>query len=446
MMKLMLMMFSFFFMNFVMKDMKVWMNNLMFMLIPLLLMSMNINIFYFTKIYYIYGLDNLSFNLILLTMWIMNLSFMSNFKFLLKKFSNMFITVILLMLMILMVCFLAMNMFMFYIFFEASLIPMMLMIMGWGAYIDRVQASMYMLLYTLFGSLPLLLMLMMLMNKYFSNSFVYFMFYNNDFINKNLFMFIGLFIGFLIKTPMYFTHLWLPKAHVEAPVSGSMILAGIMLKLGCYGIYRLILMFSDMVMNYSYFMVSLMLMGSIFSSIICLTQNDMKIIVAYSSIVHMNMMVASMFTLSFWGMNGGVMLMVSHGLCSSVMFFGVNLMYEYSNTRNILVNKGLINLSPSFTMWWFLICSSNFSAPPSLNLFGEILLINGLMTWLKLNMLPIFMIMLLSTYYSIFLFYSTQHGKIFNLYNIKSMNSWEYLIIFMHWFPLNCLFMNLWLF
>nr|WCB99524.1 NADH dehydrogenase subunit 4 [Meteorus sp. 1 XHS-2023a] len=422
-----------------MKPYKLIFQNFIFFFMLIYMNNFNMNNYYLFKMYYNFGIDSITFNMILLSFWIINLSFMSNYKMIFKKFNNMFFMIMLTLLILLIMCFSTTNLFMFYILFESSLIPLMILILGWGLQIDRIQASMYMLFYTLFGSLPLLMMIIIILNKLNSNSFNFLNL--NLILMNNIFYFMMLFTAFLTKTPMYFIHLWLPKAHVEAPVSGSMILAGIILKLGTYGIYRILPIFNLLSKKLNYPMISILIMGSLYSALICFNQNDLKIIVAYSSIVHMNMMVASMFTLSNWGYLGSLCMMMAHGLCSSAMFCLVNFMYERTHTRNILINKGMINLSPSMTILWFMVCSSNFSAPPSLNLFSEIMLINGLLSFLKINLIFIFLITFYSTFYSIYLFSLTQHSYIFKTNKFNLNNSWEYLIILLHWMPLNLMFM-----
>nr|WCB99537.1 NADH dehydrogenase subunit 4 [Meteorus sp. 2 XHS-2023a] len=417
---------------------------ILFLTIPLFLMNFNLKYMYMYNLYYLYGFDSINFNLILLSLWIINLAFMSNYKFIFKKFNKNFLSILIILMIILIMCFSTTNLFLFYIFFESSLIPLIMLIMGWGMQIDRIQASMYMLFYTLFGSLPLLILFIYMNMNMYSLS-MNFLNLNNIYTLNNLYFFSSMFFAFLIKTPMYIIHLWLPKAHVEAPVSGSMILAGIMLKLGTYGMYRLIPIFNNDSIFFNSYMIPMLLMGSMISSLICLNQNDLKIIVAYSSIVHMNMMVASMFTLSLWSFTGSMWMMISHGLCSSGLFCLVNFLYERSNSRNILINKGVMNLFPAMTLWWFLLCSSNFSAPPSLNLFSEIFLINGLLIWMKFNLMYLIIIMFFGTLFSIYLFSFSQHNYMFKMIKLKFNNIFEFLIIMLHWIPLNFTFLIIYL-
>nr|YP_003734788.1 NADH dehydrogenase subunit 4 [Spathius agrili]ACJ06262.1 NADH dehydrogenase subunit 4 [Spathius agrili] len=404
----------------------------------------NFKNFYWMKINYLIGLDFLSFSLTMLTFWIMTLSMISNNNFLKNKFNYLYMNLMIFLMNFLFLSFSSMNLLMFYFFFEMSLIPIILIIMGWGYQIDRIQASMYMLFYTLFGSLPLLITIILIYYNIHSMSFNMLYFLNNSLNLNNIYLFIMMNSAFLIKMPMYITHLWLPKAHVEAPVSGSMILAGIMLKLGSYGIYRMITFFPKMFLTFNIFIMSISIIGSLITSLICLNQSDLKIIVAYSSVVHMGIMLTSMLTCMTLSMKGSILLMIAHGLCSSGLFYLVNLNYERMKSRNLMINKSIINILPSLSLWWFLFCISNFSAPPSLNLFSEIMLFNSLIQWNKILMILIMFISFFSTCYSIFLYSFTQYGQI-NLknFNYIKMNCLNFHNMIMHWIPLNFTFILL---
>nr|APF47554.1 NADH dehydrogenase subunit 4 [Hygroplitis sinica] len=444
MLKLMIMMI---FMNLLNKKKYLILFNHLILLMILfsILMKMNLNNF-FNFIFYMFSFDFISYSLIILSFWIIIFSYLANIKFLKNKFKMYFIFLMNNLLILLTLCFLSMNLMSFYIFFESSIIPIMLLIMGWGLQINRLQASMYLLLYTLFGSLPLLLMMMMIYKNFNSLMFLFLNFKTNFMMNNlnNFMFFLMLIIAFLIKMPMYFLHLWLPKAHVEAPICGSMILAGIMLKLGSYGLIRMMIMLKLIFLNFNIFLINISMIGGIYASILCLNINDFKIIVAYSSIVHMSSLMSSMLTMNYWGYIGSYIMMIAHGLCSSSMFFLVNLNYERTHSRSTNINKGMINILSPLSLWWFLISIINMSAPPSMNLISEIMIFNSLINWSNIMIFYFICLTFLSSCYSIFLFSFSQHGKlIMNLFNFKMINCLEYFILIMHWLPLNLIILNL---
>nr|WLE71822.1 NADH dehydrogenase subunit 4 [Aphidius gifuensis] len=444
MLKMIFMSLSLMIMMFLIKSSfyKMIFKNYMFMLnIMLILLINKVNNYY--NIFYSLGMDSISLSLMMLSIWILSICLMASNKELNKYYKKFFLLIMFFLLMILMITFFSMNLMLFFIFFELSLIPMMLLIMGWGMQINRIQASMYMIFYTLFGSLPLLMMILMMYIK--MNTLMLNMLNMTNLNNMmNLFYYMILIMAFLIKMPMYFMHLWLPKAHVEAPISGSMILAGIMLKMGSYGIFRLMLIFPKLFIKFNIFLMIISMIGSIYSSLICLSQNDMKIIVAYSSVVHMSILMASMMSMTQWSFFSSIMMMVAHGLCSSGMFCLVNMNYDRIHSRSLMINKGMMMIMPSISLWWFLLCTSNFSAPPSLNLFSEMMLFNSLILWNNLIIPMLFMVMLISTSYSIYLFAFSQYGKLFkNIFNFKMISIQEMLILMLHWVPLNIIFIQM---
>nr|QIE13311.1 NADH dehydrogenase subunit 4 [Pachyneuron aphidis] len=442
MMKLLMMII---FLNF---NIYFWSNKILLIMMSITLMMMTIiyfNLYNFSMnwsmIYSWLGLDLMNFILILLTMWIISMMFMSSLKINKKK---MFTFILIMLLINLNLSFMSMNYFMFYLFFEISLIPTFILIMGWGYQPERINASMFMLLYTLFASLPLLIILFYLLNKLYSLNFLIIMNNYMKFLNYEILMFIYMTLAFLVKLPLFMFHNWLPKAHVEAPVSGSMILAGVMLKLGGYGLMRSFMMMLNYCKNYNYLIYSIALMSMIMLSLNCLRQIDLKSLVAYSSIIHMGMMLLGLLTMSYWGYIGGLFMMIAHGLCSSAMFMLVNLFYERSKSRNMFINKGLIIYLPSLTMWWFMFCICNMSAPISLNLLSEIMIINVLLNW-SFNMLIILMLgIYISAMYSLYLFSYTIHGyycSMLNKLHINNLNS--YLILLLHWIPLNMILLKM---
>nr|AEZ55654.1 NADH dehydrogenase subunit 4 [Byrrhus sp. MJTNT-2012] len=395
---------------------------------------------------FVFGCDLLSFSLVLLSLWICSLMIMASGKlFLTDNYCNIFLLVILFLVISLFLTFSTLNLFVFYLFFEMSLVPTLILILGWGYQPERLQAGVYLLFYTLFASLPMMLSIFYIYNYFFSLIFFsflllilcYCMFCTN--------------MVFFIKIPMFFVHLWLPKAHVEAPVSGSMILAGIMLKLGGYGLMRLMSIFLTVGVKVNYFFILISMMGGLIISLVCLRQSDIKLLIAYSSVAHMGLVLSGILTMNYWGFCGSFLMMIAHGLCSSGLFCLANISYERLMSRSIYLNKGLMNLMPSMSLWWFLFCSCNMAAPPSLNLMGEIMLFNSLIGWSFKLMFFLIFISFFSAAYSLYLYSFTQHGKIYSgMYSFSNGYIREYLLLFLHWIPLNILilksdFMVLWL-
>nr|YP_009341846.1 NADH dehydrogenase subunit 4 [Mindarus keteleerifoliae]AKM70087.1 NADH dehydrogenase subunit 4 [Mindarus keteleerifoliae] len=396
---------------------------------------------YFLNISYLFGMDMFSYLMFMLSLWILGLVYISsiNLKFNYFMYFNflMFIFVF-----IFFFCFFTNNLMIFYIFYEMNLIPIIILIYGWGYQFERFKAGFYLFIYMIFFSLPFFSILIDLNNYNFM-----FMYYYNYLSDLNLFNYFFLMMIFLVKMPLFLFHIWLPKAHVEAPISGSMILAGIMLKLGGFGLFHVLNMIFKINLKYNFYLISLCLIGMFILSLVCFFQSDLKILIAYSSVVHMGLVIIGLLTLNSWGYFGSLILMVGHGLCSSGLFCLSNICYMRFKSRSIFLNKGLINIYPFLSFWWFMLCSSNMSFPPSLNLFGELFLLMSLMIWLDYLYLLYFMLMILMFLYSLYLYIYTQYGKLlFSMNYLSHINLSEYLLLFLHWLPSNLFFMMLELF
>nr|QQQ88797.1 NADH dehydrogenase subunit 4 [Hyalella armata] len=381
-----------------------------------------------------FELDFFSWSLIMLSFWVISLAIMSSIK---NKTSNkmsiIYLSTMVTLLMFLVLTFSISNNMTFYLLFESCLIPILLMILGWGYQPERTQAGVYMLFYTIFGSLPLLIMVLQYTMTTGSN----YMFFTTS-VFTGFMSTVCLSAAFLVKFPMYSVHLWLLKAHVEAPVAGSMILAGVLLKLGGFGLIRMLSL-----LDYDYtllkeLIISVSIWGGLLVSINCLRYMDMKLLIASSSVVHMSTCITALFIMTEWSVKGCLLMMIAHGICSSGLFSLANMAYERTNSRSMLVTKGLLNLTPMISLWWFLMLASNMAAPPSINLAGEIMLLMSLISWNSVMMIPLLLLGFFSASYSIYLYSLSQHGS-FNKMKMSLLNntSLEYLVLLLHWLPMN---------
>nr|YP_009115237.1 NADH dehydrogenase subunit 4 [Wadicosa fidelis]AIZ97183.1 NADH dehydrogenase subunit 4 [Wadicosa fidelis] len=342
-------------------------------------------------------MDKFSMILILLTLTsILLIMFSSqNMKTISKTIIPIFI--------ILMLTFSVMSMMLFYILFELVLIPTMILVMKSGKQPERLQASIYLMVYTITASLPLLVSIILLN---YNQSFIMSFMTMNKLNMPILFM-----LAFLTKMPMFFMHLWLPKAHVEAPLEGSMILAAILLKLGGYGLMRFIPLCISKINKINHWIISISMIGATCTSLNCIRQKDLKSLIAYSSVAHMALVLLSMFTLNYIGLMGAVMMMIAHGLSSSALFLLTNDLYSKYHTRNISSFKGLINLSPNITFWWFMFMAISISAPPSINTISEIMIMSSIILWNMKSMLLIFIISIMTTSFSMMMYLNLSHNK-----------------------------------
>nr|YP_008965289.1 NADH dehydrogenase subunit 4 [Marphysa sanguinea]AHC01840.1 NADH dehydrogenase subunit 4 [Marphysa sanguinea] len=380
----------------------------------------------------------LNASLITLSIWITALMFLcSNKIFSANNHPKSFSFWSLLLLLILVLSFSTNNFLMFYILFESTLIPILIMILGWGYQPERLQASFYLFLYTISASLPLLISLTVISKN--SGHIYMFLPWLFPSINENIIMVWWLMtnLAFMVKLPLFFTHLWLPKAHVEAPVAGSMILAAILLKLGGYGLLQMSTMFTPPSSTLPSLIMSIALWGAIISSMICLRQTDLKALIAYSSIGHMGLLIAGALSFSMMGFFGATFMMIAHGLSSSALFAIANMTYESTNTRSLYITKGLAMISPYMALWWFLLSAANMAAPPSINLFSEIILIMSILSFSPFTWFALASLTFLSAAYSLYLYTSSQHGPFPSFLNpLNTSFSNNYSSILFHLIPI----------
>nr|WNR50769.1 NADH dehydrogenase subunit 4 [Phyllidiella zeylanica] len=336
--------------------------------------------------------------------------------------------------LVLVLAFSSSNIVMFYIFFEASLIPTLVLIIGWGYQPERLQAGTYMMMYTVGASLPLLAIILWHCSMM-ATTETYMLHLSSPLFKGAA----GLLLygAFLVKLPMYGAHLWLPKAHVEAPLAGSMILAGILLKLGGFGLMQVIFCFNMVMDSYSIIIICLSMWGGFLATLMCLRQVDVKSLVAYSSVGHMSIVSAGLLMDSTWGVASAIITMVAHGFSSSAMFCLAYFSYKKSHTRNIPYMKGMLQVYPILGAFWFIFCCINMACPPTLNLMGEMVVISALWNnsfWLVLCMgLMVFF----SASYNMYLYSAVNHGA-FSSYFLSGLPLKSYSItgLLAHLLPL----------
>ena len=273
-------------------------------------------------------------------------------------------------------CFASREIISFYIFFELSALIVFFMVLGLGYQPERLVASLYLLLFTLLSSMPFFWFLLRNWVLLGISEFEETLFYRcNYFCASNTLFSFFIVLGFLVKFPIYFFHIWLPKAHVEASARGSIILAGVLLKLGVYGIYRVIPIISRSVFWFIYFFS---LLGAGIIRILCVRAHDFKILIAYSSVAHMGFLIRSLITANYIGVVGRLAIRIAHGFASSGLFFGAGVLYRIRRSRLMVLNRGQITWAPWFTLVWCLLCFSNIGTPPTPNFWSELFLIFSL--------------------------------------------------------------------
>lgn len=373
------------------------------------------------------GLDGLSIYFVLLTTLIAPISIICNWKSINNK-TSYFLVIILLLESALLLIYSVLDILMFYIFFESILAPLFILIGFFGS-TDKLRASFYFFLYTFLGSLFMLLSIITVssltgctdMDIIYKTDYAYI---------TQIFLFMGIFVAFAVKTPVIFLNSWLLKAHVESPLSGSVILAAIVLKLSLYGVFRLILpLVPKAFIFYTHIIFVICVITILYASFSTIRTIDVKELIAYSSVSHAAVYFAGILSNVMQGIQGGIILGLAHGFVSSGLFIsGGGVLYDRSSTRTINYYGGLAQVMPVFSILFFILCLGNCGAPLTLNFVGEFMSLYGIFERLSLAGILASSSIVLSAVYTIFMFNRIIFGGIFKNWftYLPDLNKREY--------------------
>lgn len=363
------------------------------------------------NIYYSLGIDGISIFFIILTAFLMPICILISWNSITYKVKE-YIIMLLLTELLLINVFAVLDLFFFYIFFEGVLIPMFIIIGVWGSRQRKIHAAYQFFFYTLFGSILMLLGIIVI---YFQTGTTDIQLLSQAEFSqsKQLILWLAFFASFAVKVPMVPVHIWLPEAHVEAPTAGSVILAGVLLKLGTYGIIRFMIpMFPYAMYYFTPLVFTMCVIGILYSASTTIRQIDLKKIIAYSSVAHMNFALLGLFTNNSQGIEGSLFFMLGHGVVSSALFLCIGMLYDRYHTRNILYYGGLVQVMPIFSLFFLIFTLANLGLPGMVNFVGEFLVLVG--TW-KVNTTVIFLAsigLILGAVYAIWFYNRLVFGQI----------------------------------
>nr|YP_009311927.1 NADH dehydrogenase subunit 4 [Kottelatlimia pristes]BAV71181.1 NADH dehydrogenase subunit 4 [Kottelatlimia pristes] len=385
--------------------------------------------------------DPLSTPLLVLTCWLLPLMILASQNHINPEpiaRQRLYISLLASLQTFLIMAFGATEIIMFYIMFEATLIPTLIIITRWGNQTERLSAGTYFLFYTLAGSLPLLVALLLLQQSTGTLSMLILQYSEPLSLHTwgHKIWWAGCLIAFLVKMPLYGVHLWLPKAHVEAPVAGSMVLAAVLLKLGGYGMIRMMVMLDPLSKELAYPFIILAMWGIIMTGSICLRQTDLKSLIAYSSVSHMGLVAGGILIQTPWGFTGAIILMIAHGLVSSALFCLANTAYERTHSRTMMLARGLQMIFPLTAVWWFTANLANLALPPLPNLMGELTIITAMFNWSPWTIILTGTGTLITAGYSLYLFLMTQRGPTpSHIAGLPPFHTREHLLLTLHLLP-----------
>ncbi|XP_057548616.1 NADH-ubiquinone oxidoreductase chain 4-like [Amaranthus tricolor] len=322
------------------------------------------------------GIDGISLFFVILTTFLIPICILVGWSGM-RSYGKEYITASLIREFLMIAVFCMLDLLLFYVLSESVPIPMLIIIGVWGSRQRKIKAAYQFFLYTLLGSVFMLLAILLILLQTGTTDLQILL--TTEFSERRqIFLWIAFFASFAVKVPMVPVHIWLPEAHVEAPTAGSVILAGILLKLGTYGFLRFsIPMFPEATLCFTPFIYTLSAIAIIYTSLTTLRQIDLKKIIAYSSVAHMNFVTIGMFSLNIQGIGGSILPMLSHGLVSSALFLCVGVLYDRHKTRLVRYYGGLVSTMPNFSTIFFFFTLANMSLPGTSSFIGEFLILVG---------------------------------------------------------------------
>lgn len=322
------------------------------------------------------GVDGISLLFIVLTTFLIPLCILTSYDIIQKHVKQYFILFLALEFFLILI-FSILDLFFFYVFFESILIPMFLLIGIWGSRERKIRASILFFLYTLTGSVLMLLAILAIYLKTGTTDYQTLLLIDFNSFDQKLYW-LAFFASFAVKVPMLPFHIWLPEAHVEAPTAGSVLLAGILLKLGSYGLLRFSMpLFPLATIYFTPLVYTMSVIAIIYTSLTAIRQTDMKRIIAYASVAHMNLILLGMFSLTFEGLEGSILQMLSHGLVSSALFLSIGILYDRYHSRLISYYSGLAHRMPIFVSILLFYIMANIALPGTSSFVGELLIFIG---------------------------------------------------------------------